>query len=633
MEYRREIDGLRALAVIPVIFFHAGFQAFSGGYVGVDVFFVISGYLITSIILAEKEAGTFTLVGFYERRVRRILPALFFVMLVCLPLAWMWLLPNEMRRFSASLVAVSTFSSNVLFYLTSGYFDGEIKPLLHTWSLAVEEQYYVLFPIFIMLAWSLGKRWMIALLSATALVSLAAAQWFSLLKPEFGFLLLPTRLWELVVGVLIAFYLADENNKTRSQFAGVLGVMLIAYSVLAFDRNTPFPGVYALLPTIGTGLVILYATPETWIGRFLGSKILVGLGLISYSAYLWHQPLFAFAKHRSLFEPDIGVVLALIVLTFLLAYVSWRAVEKPFRDRNRFTRSQVFGYGAAFSCLFIALGLAGHFSDGFESRLPADALSAHIVREHEKQITEAGCKLHADGFHVRECIQGDKSVLPKVALVGDSHAQAITHELSEAFARNRLSFIPYVKPACPQFINMPLSPRIREALECNLYQKEIEKEILRTPVETYIFVSRKDNPLAEPTEQNFSAFEAHLRSIVALLNMGKKVILVYPIPVYKVYVSDYMAKNLWFYGGQHEMIVEGKQAFEKRVRYFTDRYDAIGVQPNLARVYTTEVLCNSAERGQCFTQMNGVPLYFDESHLSNTGARLLVEKIMQESVR
>ena len=166
MKYRAEIDGLRALAVIPVILYHAGFKLFSGGYVGVDVFFVISGYLITTIILAELEAGTFSLIHFYERRARRILPALFVVMFVCLPFAWFWLLPDAMKQFSESLVAVSTFASNILFWRTSGYFDTatELKPLIHTWSLAVEEQYYVLFPLFLMLAWKLGKRWIVGLL-------------------------------------------------------------------------------------------------------------------------------------------------------------------------------------------------------------------------------------------------------------------------------------------------------------------------------------------------------------------------------------------------------------------------------------------------------------------------------------
>ena len=160
ISYRREIDGLRALAVVPVIFFHAGFRAFSGGFVGVDVFFVISGHLITSLILAESALGTFSLAGFYERRARRILPALFVVMAVCIPVSWFLLLPSDMKAFSESLVAVSVFASNVLFYSESGYFaaDAELKPLLHTWSLAVEEQFYVLFPLFLLAAWQIGRK-------------------------------------------------------------------------------------------------------------------------------------------------------------------------------------------------------------------------------------------------------------------------------------------------------------------------------------------------------------------------------------------------------------------------------------------------------------------------------------------
>lgn len=189
MDYRREIDGLRALAVLPVILFHAGFKVFSGGFVGVDVFFVISGFLITTIILAELEVGKFSLINFYERRARRILPVLFFVMLLCLPFAWMLLIPEDMRSFSHSLVAVSAFASNILFWGTSGYFDSaaELKPLLHTWSLAVEEQYYVFFPIFLMFAWRLGKRWILGALILVFFVSLALAQWASSAMPMAGF--------------------------------------------------------------------------------------------------------------------------------------------------------------------------------------------------------------------------------------------------------------------------------------------------------------------------------------------------------------------------------------------------------------------------------------------------------------
>ena len=237
MKYRAEIDGLRALAVLPVILFHAGFEWFSGGFVGVDVFFVISGYLITTIIISEMAEGKFSIVNFYERRARRILPALFFVMAACLPFAWLWLMPNDLKDFGQSLVAVSIFSSNFLFWLESGYFDtaAELKPLLHTWSLAVEEQYYILFPVFLMLTWRLGIKWILILLSIVFLVSLGVAQWGAYNMPSAAFFLFPTRGWELLIGVFAAFYLKYNTHlklHSLNQTLSLLGFGMVVYSFL-----------------------------------------------------------------------------------------------------------------------------------------------------------------------------------------------------------------------------------------------------------------------------------------------------------------------------------------------------------------------------------------------------------------
>lgn len=242
MRYRGEIDGLRALAVVPVIFFHAGLDIFKGGFVGVDVFFVISGYLITTIILNEKEAGSFSIVKFYERRARRILPALFFVVIATIPFAWVWLLPADMKEYALSISAVATFVSNIFFGKESGYFSiaAELKPLLHTWSLAVEEQYYIFFPLFVMAAWKYGKQKMALMLAVIALLSLGYAEWAAVYDPETAFYILPTRAWELLIGVLIAFYFVEKPNLKSNDLLGFLGVALIVYAIITFDRNTPF---------------------------------------------------------------------------------------------------------------------------------------------------------------------------------------------------------------------------------------------------------------------------------------------------------------------------------------------------------------------------------------------------------
>ena len=371
MKYRAEIDGLRALAVVPVILFHAGFELFSGGFVGVDVFFVISGYLITTILIEYIENQRFSIVNFYERRARRILPALFFVMLCCLPLAWMLLLPNQMKDFAQSLVAVSLFASNILFWRESDYFSAaaEDKPLLHTWSLAVEEQYYILFPVFLFLAWRFGKNrvfWMVVVFAA---ISLALSEWGWRNRPVANFYLAPTRAWELLAGSIAAF-IVQKRGVEKNNTLALLGLVAIIFSIFAYDESTPFPSVYALVPVLGVVLLVLYADKDTYAAKLLSTKLFVGVGLISYSAYLWHQPLFAFARVRSLGESSTAELIFLSIITIVLAYFSWRFIERPFRSTapGAFSRKSVFVSALVGFVSFSAVGVYGHYSDGSKNR-------------------------------------------------------------------------------------------------------------------------------------------------------------------------------------------------------------------------------------------------------------------------
>lgn len=444
MDYRPEIDGLRALAVLPVILFHAGFETFSGGFVGVDVFFVISGYLITTIILKELEQGDFSIARFYERRARRILPALFLVMFVCIPFAWLWLLPDDMQRFSQSLVAVSTFVSNLLFWQESGYFDtaAELKPLLHTWSLAVEEQYYVLFPLFLVLVWPFGKRWILVLLALGAVLSLSLAEWGSFRRPAATFYLLPTRGWELLLGALIAFYLSKDNRLKAAgvtgEIAGALGLVLILYPIFTFDKQTPFPGLYALVPTFGAALVILFSTQQTLIGKIVGNKLFVSIGLISYSAYLWHQPILAFARHRVSVDLKVGLVWALIALTFVLAVLSWKFVELPLRSRGRFSRKTILVLSVISASFFIMFGTYGNYTSGFKERF-----ASLTPPERWGQIKCHG-KVAISRYDdpLSECL-GQGGDVGQIFLIGDSHAAQLTFPLGALAAERgtQLNFI------------------------------------------------------------------------------------------------------------------------------------------------------------------------------------------------
>ncbi|MDO9472042.1 MAG: acyltransferase [Caulobacter sp.] len=332
MKYRPEVDGLRAIAVVPVVLFHSGLGLMPGGFIGVDIFFVISGFLITSIISSELERDQFSLVSFYERRARRILPALVLVCLVCVPFAWAWLLPRELKDFGQSLAAVATFSSNILFWREEGYFSAaaELKPLLHTWSLAVEEQFYILFPPALWLAYRLARRHVVVLLVLAAIVSLALSEWGWRTAPSANFFLLPSRAWELLIGAIAALVHWAPSRRIANGLS-LLGLVLVAGSLATFSEAVPMPSALGLFPIVGTALILLFGRTGTWVAALLSLKPFVWIGLISYSAYLWHQPLFAFARIRSISEPAPALMLALCALSLLLAWLSWRFVEAPWR--------------------------------------------------------------------------------------------------------------------------------------------------------------------------------------------------------------------------------------------------------------------------------------------------------------
>ena len=424
MKYRAEIDGLRALAVVPVILFHAGFELFSGGFVGVDVFFVISGYLITTILIEDIENKRFSIVNFYERRARRILPALFVVMFIALLPAYFVMLPDELQNFGQSLVATTLFANNMLLYLTTDYWalQAEFKPLLHTWSLGVEEQYYVLFPIFLIFAWRFGKNRVFWIIVVMAAISLMLSEWGWRNKATTNFYLGPTRAWELFAGSIAAFIVQKQGVQKNNPLA-LLGLSAIIFSIFFYDENTPFPSVYALVPVFGVVLLVLYADKETIAAKLLSTKGFVGIGLISYSTYLWHQPVFSYSRMLSNGELSFISGLMAIFITIIFAILTWKFIEQPFRKKDILARNRLIVLITIVSIFFTSIGLILHFTGGFSKSFYgySNYGSADVWTKYIERVTVG----YGDNNF-------DDSKRVKVLVIGSSYAADFINSLDEA---------------------------------------------------------------------------------------------------------------------------------------------------------------------------------------------------------
>lgn len=658
MIYRREIDGLRAVAVVPVILFHAGVGLFSGGYVGVDIFFVISGYLITSILIDELEKGDFSILRFYERRARRILPALFFVMLCCVPFALMWMMPSQLSDFSQSIAAVTLFVSNILFWSQEGYFApaAELKPLLHTWSLAVEEQYYLVFPVFLMLLWRFGRTRVFWMVAAVALVSLVASEWGWRHKPSANFYLAPTRAWELLAGSLCAFWLVGRAQRTNN-WLSLLGLLMILYAIFRYDDLTPFPSVYALVPVMGAALIILFGGKGTWTAQLLEHRSFVGIGLISYSAYLWHQPLFAFARIRSSVAPAPSLLLALALLSLVLAYFSWRYIETPFRKGRSTilpTRRAVFAARGMMGSGLLAIGLTGCLSGGLPSRF------SQPVQRFARATTDVPSSECYFEFVKREYSRPEAQCMRPangkidVMLIGDSHMWVLTDVLRQELDRRRQGYYIVSHASCLPFSGTKVFEGATE-FDCQRFVSESFNWAATHGVKTVVIAARFSNYLRGARFDNgeggvesgpceFVDLRTHGRTRCTDLERRKRVlalyetrirelaksfniVLVYPIPEAGWDVPIYGFKKAYFRGDATSLTTSYPlyRSRTKEVRQLFDRLSADLSNVYPARAYTE--LCDERSLRCLNADRNGV-YYYDDDHLTNTGARLVAPVII-----
>jgi peptidoglycan/LPS O-acetylase OafA/YrhL len=646
--YRPDVDGLRAVAVLSVVLYHYRVPPFSGGYVGVDIFFIISGFLITSLLRADLEAGHYLIGRFYERRIRRIFPALFALATVTTAVAFLVLFPSDLRRYGDSLLGLALFASNFTFWGAAGYFDVDAlrKPLLHTWSLAVEEQFYLFFPPLLFSLWRFGRRAVFVVLVLLCAVSLVLSIWAVHTAPVAAFYLLPFRTWELILGALLALArIKLPLGRQVIESMAVLGIALIGTSVFVFSPNTPFPGAAALLPCTGTALLIYAGAGESrsFVTRTLAWRPVVAVGLISYSLYLWHWPLLVLARYLVFRDLTTSETALLIALSFALAAVSWRYVEQPFRAaQGRFTRAQVFWVAGIGTIVVLACAALTSIDGGLPQRFPFEIRRILAVVSREPvQIPLGGfdnCpRRPATGtLALKPCSFGSAGASPTLLLWGDSHADMLRPALLDVAVRKKRAGWQFALPGCPPLLQAETS----EIANCRAFNETVLRLALQRSVSTVILAARwardaegtlfgeehgdtmilsDDRARGHTIRQNRPIFARGLDKLVRTLHAHrKKVVIVAAVPEVSWAVPEALARVTLLHLKRD--IRPTAESYRKRQAFVFEVLNRLQIRYGVHIVYPDAVLCHN---GLCEVQQNGIPLYRDADHLTATGVRIL----------
>ncbi len=663
LTYRPEIDGLRAIAVGAVILYHAqisilGLQPFKGGFIGVDIFFVISGYLISSIILKELIAtGSFSFKYFYQRRVRRILPALIFVMLVSLPFAWLYLLPSSFIDFAKSILYSLGFGSNFYFWYTGQVYGAEsglLKPFLHTWSLSIEEQFYIVFPIILLITFKYLKKYLAHILILGLIISLVLADWGSKNYGGFNFYVLPTRGWELLAGSILAYFEISKGHRSKHQKLNLIlpsiGFLLIFHSILFFNDEMFHPSFYTLSPIIGVCLIIWFSSKNELITKILSTKLFVGLGLISYSLYLWHYPIFAFSRITDIFSENLLVKILFILFSLILSIFSYFFVERPARNKkNKF--NFIFYFLLSFIIFLIIFNLNVLINDGFKKRFPEilDIRKSIILRD---PTTFKRCNSHPF-----ETCYFNKNSKQKVFMIGDSHALAIISDLKEKIINKNYQFITSAYPGCFYFYKF------------NKRDKKTDKDINDCPIQSQhellsksensiiIFFGRlplylsnfyfdnKEGGLEEGgkkwdryyySSDKTLTIEKSFREQILSLQEKNKIILIYPFPEagwdIPKKLLNILPKNedlLNDFLIEKNFITTSYNVYKERTKLSFQLLDNIKGK-NIYRVYPHKLFCDKKIKRRCLTHDEKNIFYADDDHPSKKGVEMINDLIMKE---
>ena len=596
--------------MVPVVLFHAGVAGFSGGYVGVDIFFVISGYLITGILLREMETGRYSIAEFYQRRIRRIFPALFAVLAVTTLAAAIVLMPSEMRIYARTLAATALFGSNLYFTLTADYFapDAEVNPLLHTWSLAVEEQYYIVFPVLLWAVWRWGLRKYLALgLIVLCVLSLIAAQVVLARYPTVAFYSLPTRAWELGIGALLACYGGGGASRPVREVAGWVGVAMIVATVVFYTKDTPFPGVAAIPPCLGAALLIWAGRDGSGASSLLSIAPMRRIGLLSYSWYLWHWPLLVLPavyldRHLRPAEAAVAVVVSLGA-----AWLSRRFVEEPFLRKKHGASAPVLWAGGV--ALAGGVMVSAALWSGASWRLPAEAARLDAYAAMPKSSA---------------CRYGEGCTSPGVVLLGDSHAG----HYARAFNEGRVQLA--MSTGCAPLSGLPsIGEHMTRCAEWT--DTMLAKVAGDAKVETVIlsgrwsrfFLSRKDSewlPLGDQPEAALKAGVA--KSVERLQRAGKRVVVIGPSPTVAVPLPSCLAR-VAAYGREGQACQFNPASLPGAAAGGAVKRGAgkaIYIDP-------AQALCPD---GTCHPTIDGAPLLWDTDHLSDPASALVWRDVERE---
>ena len=637
INYRPEIDGLRAIAVTAVIFYHAqlnifGQKIFEGGFIGVDIFFVISGYLITSLILKELETtGKFSFRYFYERRARRILPALIVVMLASLPAAWLFLVPGNFIEFIKSVLYSLGFSSNFYFHFSGlqyGTEDGLLKPLLHTWSLSVEEQYYILFPIILLILFKFFRKYLLGILFFGFLTSLVMADWGSKNYPAATFYFLHTRMWELIAGSLLAYFEIFKKKTSKNYFLDLIfpgvGIILIMHSIFFYDDKIFHPSLYTLSPVIGVSFIIWYAKKDELITKILSSKIFVGIGLISYSMYLWHYPIFAFARIKSDI-PSQYDKFEWILLTIFLSILSYFFIEKFFRNKKTRFFKILFIFTISITIIFFSLLLFYKNSNSFE-----------LTKKIRRNIDDKKIFLENDHYKFRKSyspknFHNTAKNKKKVLIVGNS----VGEDFFKIFYLNKELFKNYAFEL--------ISPKIRK--RNSVYQVKCLEQLIRqniTKCENFEFTANILDQFEKSeiiilstlwTEEDLVALDT---LIPLIYSRNKKIILTNKSIFMNVYTAnEFNPLDYYVYSNKKFPDKKKLKKIEKEVFENLNQKKLNNILNNKAKKFDIPFLnlekfqCNYKNKTCDLVTPDNYKIYWDRTHITEKGARYLGNKIYE----